>query len=207
MILFDSSIKQTIYDLLINWGLGEKTASIVDGVVVLIYICLLILVINILFRWGVMRAIRWMVHQTRVKWDDIIFDDKIMKRLSGIVTPIVLKMLMPLALEAVGITSEWMIATLYKCIDIYIVVAILLLVNSLLKAIYSLMVSRPSWQDKPIKGLLETLQGILVIIGIILIIAIIIDKSPVGLLAGLGASAAVISFIFKDSLLGLIAGV
>ena len=207
MILFESSIKQTIYDLLINWGLGEKPASIVDGVVVLIYICLLILVINILFRWGVMRAIRWMVHQTRVKWDDIIFDDKIMKRLSGIVTPIVLKMLMPLALEAVGITSEWMIATLYKCIDIYIVVAILLLVNSLLKAIYSLMVSRPSWQDKPIKGLLETLQVILVIIGIILIIAIIIDKSPVGLLAGLGASAAVISFIFKDSLLGLIAGV
>ena len=207
MILFDSSIKQTIYDLLINWGLGEKPASIVDGVVVLIYICLLILVINILFRWGVMRAIRWMVHQTRVQWDDIIFDDKIMKRLSGIVTPIVLKMLMPLALEAVGITSEWMIATLYKCIDIYIVVAILLLVNSLLKAIYSLMVSRPSWQDKPIKGLLETLQVILVIIGIILIIAIIIDKSPVGLLAGLGASAAVISFIFKDSLLGLIAGV
>ena len=207
MILFDSSLKQIIYDLLVNWGLSEKSASIVDGVVVLIYICLLTLIINLLFRWGVMRAIRWMVHQTRVQWDDVIFNDKIMRRLSAVVTPLVLKMLLPLALEALSISSEWLIATLYKCIDIYVVIAILLFVNSMLKAIYLLMVSRPSWQDKPIKGLLETLQVILVIIGLVMVIAIIIDKSPAGLLAGLGASAAVISFIFKDSLLGLLAGV
>jgi miniconductance mechanosensitive channel len=45
------------------------------------------------------------------------------------------------------------------------------------------------------------------LVGVIIAISIIIDKSPVGLLTGLGASAAVISFIFKDTLMGLVAGV
>jgi hypothetical protein len=66
---------------------------------------------------------------------------------------------------------------------------------------------RPAWEGKPIKGLLETMQVALVVVGSMVIIGVIIDKSPFGLLAGLGASAAVISFIFKDSLMGLVAGV
>jgi miniconductance mechanosensitive channel len=80
-------------------------------------------------------------------------------------------------------------------------------VNTLFKAIFSIMVHRPAWQGKPLDGLLQIVQVIIVLVAGILIVAILIRRSPTGLLTGLGASAAVISFIFKDTLLGLVAGV
>lgn len=59
----------------------------------------------------------------------------------------------------------------------------------------------------PLKGLVQALQVILYFVGSIIIVAILIDKSPAVLLTGLGASAAVLMLIFKDSILGFVAGV
>lgn len=207
MNIFDHSIKADIYNRLVGWGVAESTATVLDGIIILAYLVLLVLIINIVLRWGVVRGIQWIVRRTRVSWDDILFDSKVVQRLTGIVTPVVIKMMLPLAISALEISQEWIVDVLYKGIDILIVLAGLRFVNRLLKTLYELMLRRPAWHDKPIKGLLETMQVVLAIVGIILIVAILIDKSPAGLLTGLGASAAVISFIFKDSLMGLLAGV
>jgi miniconductance mechanosensitive channel len=123
------------------------------------------------------------------------------------VTPIVINLTLPFLISSLDISREWFIDILYKGVDIYVILACLIFINTIFKTLFAIIEHRPTWKGKPIKGLLETLQVVLVIIGGILIIAVIIDKSPTGLLAGLGASAAVISFIFKDSLMGLVAGV
>ena len=205
--LFDSSIKIEIYNTLIKWGCSDAVASILDGIIILLYVTLFIALINISLRWGVMGTIHWLVKKTHVWWDDLLFDRKVMRHLCGIVTPIVINLTLPLLISSLDISREWFIDILYKGIDIYVILACLIFINTLLKTLFAIIEHRPTWKGKPIKGLLETLQVVLVIIGGILIIAVIIDKSPTGLLAGLGASAAVISFIFKDSLMGLVAGV
>ena len=207
MNIFDHSIKEDIYNKLIEWGVSEGAATILDGIIILVYLALLVIIINLVLRWGVVRGLHWLVHRTRATWDDILFDSNVMQRLTGIVTPVVVKMMLPLAIAGLEISDTWIEEVLFKCVDILIVIACLRFVNRLLKTLYELMLRRPAWHDKPIKGLLETMQVILAIVGVILIVAIIIDKSPAGLLTGLGASAAVISFIFKDSLMGLLAGV
>jgi miniconductance mechanosensitive channel len=205
--LFDSSIKIEIYDTLIKWGCSDAVASILDGIIILLYVTLFIALINISLRWGVMGTIHWLVKKTHVWWDDLLFDRKVMRHLCGIVTPIVINLTLPLLISSLDISREWFIDILYKGVDIYVILACLIFINTLFKTLFAIIEHRPTWKGKPIKGLLETLQVVLVIIGGILIIAVIIDKSPTGLLAGLGASAAVISFIFKDSLMGLVAGV
>lgn len=205
--LFDSSIKIEIYNTLIKWGCSDAVASILDGIIILLYVTLFIALINISLRWGVMGTIHWLVKKTHVWWDDLLFDRKVMRHLCGIVTPIVINLTLPLLISSLDISREWFIDILYKSIDIYVILACLIFINTLFKTLFAIIEHRPTWKGKPIKGLLETLQVVLVIIGGILIIAVIIDKSPTGLLAGLGASAAVISFIFKDSLMGLVAGV
>ena len=205
--LFDSSIKIEIYNTLIKWGCSDAVASILDGIIILLYVTLFIALINISLRWVVMGTIHWLVKKTHVWWDDLLFDRKVMRHLCGIVTPIVINLTLPLLISSLDISREWFIDILYKGIDIYVILACLIFINTLFKTLFAIIEHRPTWKGKPIKGLLETLQVVLVIIGGILIIAVIIDKSPTGLLAGLGASAAVISFIFKDSLMGLVAGV
>ena len=196
-----------VYQRLLKWGLSTHAAETLDGVVIIVYLLLLILVINLLFRWGVMRTTNWVVQRTKVEWDNILFSDKVLKRLCGIVTPIVIDLLLPVAVSALNISSEWIISTLEKSVEIYVVIAFTLFMNTLFKAVFSIMVHRPAWQGKPLDGLLQIVQVIIVLVAGILIVAILIRRSPTGLLTGLGASAAVISFIFKDTLLGLVAGV
>ena len=205
--MFGEGIKTEVYERLMKWGLSTHAAETLDGAVVMIYLLLLILVINLLFRWGVIRITNWVVRRTKVEWDNILFGDKVLKRLCGIVTPMVITLLLPTAIAALNISSEWIISALEKGVDIYVVIAFALFINTFFKALFSIMVHRPAWQGKPIDGLLQIVQVIIVLVAGILIVAILIERSPAGLLTGLGASAAVISFIFKDTLLGLVAGV
>jgi miniconductance mechanosensitive channel len=114
---------------------------------------------------------------------------------------------MPTIVVALDITGKWIQNVMVTIIDLWIVFVGLLFVNSIIKAVYELLERRPGLHGKPIKGLLQTCQVILIIIGLILSVSILVDKSPTLLLTGLGATTAVISFIFKDSLMGLVAGV
>lgn len=67
--------------------------------------------------------------------------------------------------------------------------------------------SRENKRKLPLKGLVSLTKGIIWIISLIIIVAILVDKSPASLLAGLGAFAAVLMLVFKDSILGVVAGV
>ena len=66
---------------------------------------------------------------------------------------------------------------------------------------------RESMKDRPMKGFIQVLQVLLFFVGGIVIIAIIVNKSPATLFAGLGASAAILMLVFKDSILGFVAGI
>jgi miniconductance mechanosensitive channel len=203
----NQKISEWIIAQLVSYGINPQSASVLDGWIVLVLIILIVLVVNVLLRWGVMRLVHWMVHHTKVTWDDILFDDKVLRSLCNIIMPIIIKIVMPMVIVALDIKLMWFVSVLYMGVDIAVVIMGLLFANCFIKAVYELFVNRPGWEGRPIKGLLQTCQVLLIIIGIILIVSIVIDKSPALLLTGLGASAAVISFIFKDSLLGLIAGI
>ncbi|MBQ3172916.1 MAG: mechanosensitive ion channel [Alistipes sp.] len=207
MNIFDHTVNQWINERLVSWGLAVDVADKLDGFIVLIYVLVLILLINILFRWGVMRGVHWVILRTKVSWDNVLFDQKVMKHLCDIITPVVLSMMLPLAISALGIETTWITTLLVRVVQIAIVITSLRFISTFLEATFKLIVNRPAWHGKPIKGLLQIVQVLLALIGIILVIAIILNISPAGLLTGLGASAAVISFIFKDTLLGLVAGI
>lgn len=200
-------MREYFFRTLTDIGFSEKTAGTLDGWLVLLCVILLLLAVNSIMRLGVIRLVRWSVQRTRVTWDNILFDDKVLRRMCNIIMPIILKLAMPTLVVAFEITDKWIHGALNIAIDLWIVYVGLLFINSILKALYELFEQRPGLHGRPIKGLLQTCQVLLVILGMILTISILLDESPTLLLTGLGASAAVISFIFKDSFMGLIAGV
>ena len=67
--------------------------------------------------------------------------------------------------------------------------------------------SRANKRHLPLNGILQLVKGLLWIICVIVTIGILVNKSPTSLLAGLGAFAAVLMLVFKDSILGVVAGV
>ena len=81
------------------------------------------------------------------------------------------------------------------------------ILNVLLKVTYQFLDSKVKYRKTPMKGLFQIIQIILFFIGGIIIVAILLDKSPAKLLTGLGAFAAVLSLIFKDTILGFVSGI
>ncbi|MGL4907750.1 MAG: mechanosensitive ion channel family protein [Bacteroidales bacterium] len=95
-------------------------------------------------------------------------------------------------------------------VNIYQIIAVLLLtltINSLINTFVELNQHKRANRSKPIKGLAQFLQITLVFAAFIICIAILTDKTPFTLIAGLGAASALIMLIFKDMITGLVAGV
>ena len=60
-------------------------------------------------------------------------------------------------------------------------------------------------KQRPIKGYIQLLKMLFYIVGLVLVVTTILDKSPVGILSGIGALSAVLLLIFRDTILGLVA--
>ncbi len=103
--------------------------------------------------------------------------------------------------------GEPVVRILHKIDVVYLLVIMIMILNSILLAFLDFYTATDKNRSHPLQGLVQGLQVILYFVGGIIIIAVIIDKSPTVLLTGLGASAAVLMLVFKDSILGFVAGV
>lgn len=81
------------------------------------------------------------------------------------------------------------------------------ILNVLLKVTYEMLSCKVKYRKTPLKGVFQIMQIVMLFIGGIIIVAILLDKSPAKLLTGLGAFAAVLLFIFKDTILGFVSGI
>lgn len=193
--------------LLMMTSLTHTTIDKLERWVILLIIILFALAVDAVIRIGVARILQQIVSRTKATWDDHIFNKNVIKRLCNFVTPTIIYILLPIAFSSTDGSNDGMHLILERGVEVWMVVACIRFVNVLLKVLFDIAEQHPAWQGKPIKGLLQTGQGIVMGIGAILIVSILIDKSPTLLLTGLGASAAVLMLIFKDSILGLVAGV
>jgi miniconductance mechanosensitive channel len=143
------------------------------------------------------------IKKTSTLWDDRLFANKFFKRLSFLVPAVLFIKLLPFAIPYYEGWIDFGIA-LGK---IYIVVIVLLTIFSVLSTFNDIYDTWEIAKYKPIKGYIQLVKVILLGIVIVLIIAIVFNQSPLYLLTGLGALSAVLLLIFKDALLGLVAGI
>ncbi len=90
---------------------------------------------------------------------------------------------------------------------IWFVVMLVHVANFLIHSLGRAMLRRTVFRNRPMKGLIQLLQMLVSLFGFIVIVSIVVGRSPMTLITGLGAFAAVLMLIFKDSILGFVAGV
>lgn len=200
-----STVMREVNQGLISAGLSADWADKVDNLIVLLLIVGVALLANVICRRIILRAVAKLVKQTKATWDDIVFDHKVMVHLSRIVAPILIYLAIPMAFPEHADSN--LLDFLRRLCMIYILAVFLRFVSALFTAIYQVYSMKEQYKDKPLKGLLQTAQVILFFIGGIVIISILIKQSPVVLLTGLGASAAVLMLVFKDSIMGFVSGI
>lgn len=198
-------IQEWVYHLLVNMGLIKESSSYLDNIVILVVIILITLGIDYICRYIVLGAFKRLAKRTKNQWDDLIVDRKIIHKMMHILPAILIEIMLPLAFPASE--SPTLLSFLQKLCAIYIVAVSLRFLNALLKLFHEIYSQKGSFKNMPLKGFVQLMQVTLFFIGGILIISILINKSPVSLLAGLGASAAVLMFVFRDTILGFVAGI
>ena len=133
-----------------------------------------------------------------------ILQGRLFRYIFYILPGIVLYYLLPY-LEAIE-SKTMLIITTRLCV-VYIIGCILFAINALLLTFYDIYRTKDKQRSRPMKALIQIFQVILFFVGGIVIVSVLINKSPTVLFAGLGASAAVLMLIFKDTILGFVAGV
>ncbi|MDF9829078.1 mechanosensitive ion channel domain-containing protein [Parabacteroides sp. PF5-6] len=182
-------------------GIQSGTGGYLDEILICVTIFLLAFLIDLVCKKGILGAFRQVAKKTETDWDDLIVDRKIIDKAIHVIPAIFLYVTLPLMFDA---ESWWFVFT-KKVIVVYIIAIVIRFVNSLLSLSNDIYQRRK--QGKSIRGFIQVIQIIIIFIGLIIIISILINQSPVALLTGLGASAAILTLVFKDTLMGFVAGI
>lgn len=165
------------------------------------------IVAAIFVNWLIQLTFRWMSKKwkrlKKAKWHSYTSRHNLAHHIILLVPGIILYILPFLTFERDSKT----ILFLHRADIIYIIIVIMMILNAVMLTFLDYYSTTDKNRSHPLKGLVQGLQVVMIFIGAIIIIAIAINKSPAVLLTGLGASAAVLMLIFKDSILGFVAGV
>ena len=186
-----------------TWGFQENAADVLNIIFCILIVLLIAILSDIIARKLILGFIRRIVKKTSTTWDDIIYSKKVFNRLSHLAPAIVLYYLVSFVIG----NYESLTDVIQVIIKIYIIIVTLLVFTSLLSALHEIYQTLPVSKDRPIKGYIQVILIILYTIAVILILSLILGKSPLGILAGFGAMAAVLFLVFKDTILGFIASI
>ena len=196
---------QEVNHALLSAGMDEALADKVDNFVILLLIIGVALLANLICRKIILRTVAKLVKQTKATWDDIVFDHKVMVHVSRMVAPILIYLAIPIAFPEHADSN--LLDFLRRLCLIYILAVFLRFISVFLSAVYHVYSEKEQYTDKPLQGLLQTAQVVLFFVGAIIIVSILIKQSPMVLLTGLGASAAILMLVFKDSIMGFVSGI
>jgi miniconductance mechanosensitive channel len=148
-------------------------------------------------------VLRTVAKRTAHTWDDALIENRVGAKLAQLVPVFIIYIGVDL-LPSINKTAE---AVILNVTSAYMIVVVTITVIATLNAANDIYESNPEARKRPIKGFIQLLQLAVLILGGLLIIAALLDRSPVLLLSGFGAMTAVLLLVFKDTLLSLVASV
>jgi miniconductance mechanosensitive channel len=194
----------SLFELMQKWlsgfNLGEGVAGALAGGILTILLLLASVIAFLVSRRVVVRLVHQIFKRSKATWDDYLEESRFFMRLSLLVPAIVLHLLFPLVMGTYPRIAA-------AVVNIYFIIVVLLVLDALINFFHSVYQRFDVSGEIPLKGFAQVLKIVMVCAGVIIILSILLDQSPVYLLSGLGAMTAVLMLIFKDPILGFAAGI
>ncbi len=161
------------------------------------------IVADLLVKQILVRSMRVLAGRTRLTWDDALVEQNVFGRLAQLVPGLIIYS----GISFVPDLSDTVISLVRNVTVGYMVLMLTLTLSAVISAGIQIYESYPISRERPLKGVAQLLQILVFSIGGVLIIAAVLDRSPLLLLSGLGAMTAILLLVFKDTILGLVASV
>ncbi len=194
-------------ELLNTWlldnGINESLAFYFARGVAIVGVLLLSFVANFVAKRYIVSALTYVISKSKSTWDDAVLRQRTLNRMAHLAPAIVIYVLTPIALQGL----DPAIAIIRDALLIYMIVILMLVLDSLLNTVEDIYQSFRASKEIPIKGFVQVLKLALYFVAAIFVISILLNKTPVYLFSGIGALAAVMMLVFRDSILGFVAGI
>lgn len=197
------SLGSWMNEILIDWGVDPKLANMFDETIIAVLMIGVSIGLDYLCQAIFVGGMKHYTNRAPHQWNTLLMKRRVVHHLIHILPGVLVYFLLPLAF----VRGKEILDFSQKICAVYIIAAILFTINGLLLVMLDVYNARDKQKNRPMKGFVQVLQVLLFFIGGIVIIAVLVNKSPMTLFAGLGASAAVLMLVFKDSILGFVAGV
>ena len=196
-------MNQIILRWLAPLGISAERQLWLYWVIVVSCIVVVIYLATMLFRRVVIPVIKRVTQSTRTSWDDIMLNNTLLKDISRLLPPLFISLLLPLAFGDESTTLD----LLMKLNSVYFIAMFSKLLITFLSALYDLSNQQNRFKNRPLKGIYQMLKIVVICVALIIVVSILINKNPGYILTAMGASAAVLMLVFKDTIMGLVAGV
>jgi miniconductance mechanosensitive channel len=198
-----TEILNTIEHALRSWGVDEYAVSLLGHAAILVAIALIAWLSDFICRRIFTPLLLKVTNKTDVKWDDELFNIKVLTAACHIVPALIVYYMLPFAFGDIRVVLE----LTQRLASIYITITSIRLILTFCNSLKSLDNGHRSSSRQYIISIISVLKILVIFGAVIIIAAIIINKNPLTLFAGLGATATILMLVFKDTIVGLVSGI
>jgi len=195
--LFGTHLK----DWLINQGIAENFAIILQTAIAVVIVIILAWLSDVISRKVLITIITKLVRKTKTHWDDILLERKVFNKISHFAPAIIIN------ISAGMMSHEATGNFIQNATHVYMIILVVMLIDSFFSAANDIYNTLPVSKTRPIKGYIQIVKIFFYAMGGISIISIFISESPLKILTTMGAFAAVLILVFKDTILGFVASI
>lgn len=196
-------IDEKLIDFSQSLGIAANFQQPFMTVIKLILVAIASYLAFVIARKYITQILAAMARKTKSNWDDVLIERHVFNRLSYLVPTYLLYWLLPSVLSPYPEIANLSLLA----IEVYSIIIIMLVAVAFLDSILHIYTQYDIAKAKPIKGYIQVGKILVYILSFLTIISLLIGQSPIILIGGLGAFSAVLLLVFKDAILGLVAGV
>ncbi|MBG79547.1 MAG: mechanosensitive ion channel protein MscS [Phycisphaerae bacterium] len=189
-----------LHDLVGITGWNESVVEWVSYVIFALAVLLVCFVSNWLAKFMIHRLVDRALERRGGTWGKLLVQEKVLTRLSHLIPVFILAIALPLLFPS-GI-REW----IFPILDVYTIWIFLMVAYALVDVVGHWYTSREHTRDTAIEGILQATKLVFTLVAILCVLSVVFAKSPLWFLSGIGAFMAILLLVFRDSLLGLVAG-
>ncbi|WP_144211838.1 mechanosensitive ion channel family protein [Shewanella donghaensis] len=199
----DNELRADIASWLLDAGVNSQPSDGVATSILLLAIFIIATIAYYITRKVFVKAVNAMIRKSTVTWDDIFMRYGVLEKLALLVPIMTLDLLIPIIL-----THQDLLGTIIdRGLSVLVVIFVIRAIYSCLDAINEISDVRLISRRLPVKSFVQLFKLFLFFIGFIISISVIADESPIYFLSGLGVATGLVMLVFRDTILGFVAGI
>jgi miniconductance mechanosensitive channel len=196
----------TWIDSLQSWlermPIGAEHVKLISAAVGTLVVLLISVVAYMISRRIANRTVPRIVERTANTWDDVLAEKGVFRHLALMMPALVMQFFIP----AVLADYPRVVTVIGRVLSIYLIIVTVLVIDALLNALHTIYQHFKVSQEIPLTGFVQVLKIVMYCLGLLLVISIVLDRTPLYLFSGLGAMTAVLMLVFKDPIMGFVSG-